>query len=120
MVTSAKGDTLISMGKSSAFLLLAPETTPRAASVQGFFASSGHEKGKQGALTVVGLSIVSSTGGQRAIEVRDSRRRSRQDDIAGKEVKSEDKARWIESDVAHVLARGVIVDNPFSQLLQLV
>ncbi|GFO23762.1 hypothetical protein PoB_005026700 [Plakobranchus ocellatus] len=36
--------TLVSVGRSSAFLLLATESAPRAASVQGFFASSGHEK----------------------------------------------------------------------------
>ncbi|GFN93816.1 hypothetical protein PoB_002032200 [Plakobranchus ocellatus] len=36
-----KGDTLIKVGRSSAFLLLATEAAPRAASVQGFFATSG-------------------------------------------------------------------------------
>ncbi|GFN94350.1 hypothetical protein PoB_002085600 [Plakobranchus ocellatus] len=50
--------------------------------------------GKQGAHTVgVGLSIIPSTGGLRWIEVEDSRRRSRRDDSAGKEVVIEDKAR---------------------------
>ncbi|GFN82815.1 hypothetical protein PoB_000932100 [Plakobranchus ocellatus] len=42
---SAMGDTLIKAGRSSAFLLLATETAPRAASVQGFFASSGCGEG---------------------------------------------------------------------------
>ncbi|GFN92552.1 hypothetical protein PoB_001905800 [Plakobranchus ocellatus] len=41
----AKGDTLISVGRSSAFLLLATETAPQAASVQGFFAMSGSGEG---------------------------------------------------------------------------
>ncbi|GFN74634.1 hypothetical protein PoB_000114000 [Plakobranchus ocellatus] len=37
---------VISIGGSSAFLLLATEAAPRAASVQGFFASSGHGDGQ--------------------------------------------------------------------------
>ncbi|GFO43822.1 hypothetical protein PoB_007032700 [Plakobranchus ocellatus] len=41
----AKGDMLIKVGRSSAFLLLAMETAPRAASVQGFFATSGCGEG---------------------------------------------------------------------------
>ncbi|GFN87450.1 hypothetical protein PoB_001395600 [Plakobranchus ocellatus] len=44
----AKGDTLIKVGGSSAFFLLAVETAPRAASVQGFFATSGCGKGSDG------------------------------------------------------------------------
>ncbi|GFN74633.1 hypothetical protein PoB_000113900 [Plakobranchus ocellatus] len=40
----------------------------------------------------VGLSILFSTGGYRRVE-GDSRRRSRQDDSAGKEVDGEDKAK---------------------------
>ncbi|GFN91177.1 hypothetical protein PoB_001768300 [Plakobranchus ocellatus] len=44
----AKGDTLISVGRSSAFLLLATETAPRAASMQGFLAMSGCGEGSEG------------------------------------------------------------------------
>ncbi|GFN94475.1 hypothetical protein PoB_002098100 [Plakobranchus ocellatus] len=44
----AKGDTLIKVGRSSAFLLLATEAAPRAASVQGFFATSGFGEGSEG------------------------------------------------------------------------
>ncbi|GFO15007.1 hypothetical protein PoB_004151200 [Plakobranchus ocellatus] len=44
----AKGDTLIKVGRSSAFLLLATEAAPRAASVQGFFATSGCGEGSEG------------------------------------------------------------------------
>ncbi|GFO17783.1 hypothetical protein PoB_004428800 [Plakobranchus ocellatus] len=40
-----KGDTLIKVGRSSAFLLLATEAAPRAAFVQGFFATSGCGEG---------------------------------------------------------------------------
>ncbi|GFO24190.1 hypothetical protein PoB_005069500 [Plakobranchus ocellatus] len=39
---------LIKEGKSSAFLLLATEAAPRAASVQGFFATSGCGEGSEG------------------------------------------------------------------------
>ncbi|GFO25198.1 hypothetical protein PoB_005170300 [Plakobranchus ocellatus] len=46
----AKGDTLIKVGRSSAFLLLATEAAPRAASVQGFFAKSGCGEGSEGFL----------------------------------------------------------------------
>ncbi|GFN96530.1 hypothetical protein PoB_002303600 [Plakobranchus ocellatus] len=42
-----------------------------------------------------GLSTISSTGGLRWIEVVDSRRRSRQDDSAGKEVGGEDKDKMM-------------------------
>ncbi|GFO25486.1 hypothetical protein PoB_005199100 [Plakobranchus ocellatus] len=41
----AKGDMPIKVGRSSAFFLLAIETAPRAASVKGFFASSGLREG---------------------------------------------------------------------------
>ncbi|GFO23032.1 hypothetical protein PoB_004953700 [Plakobranchus ocellatus] len=44
----AKGDTLIKVRRSSAFLLLATETALRAASVQGFFATSGSGEGSEG------------------------------------------------------------------------
>ncbi|GFN81056.1 hypothetical protein PoB_000756200 [Plakobranchus ocellatus] len=40
-----QGDTLIRAGRSSAFLLLATEAAPRAASVQGFFATPGSGEG---------------------------------------------------------------------------
>ncbi|GFO37225.1 histone-lysine N-methyltransferase SETMAR [Plakobranchus ocellatus] len=76
-----KGDTLIKVGRSSAFLLLATEAAPRAASVQGFFATSG--------LRWVD-SIPDSTWEEK--EVDDSRR-SRRDDSAGKEVGIEDKSQ---------------------------
>ncbi|GFO13723.1 hypothetical protein PoB_004022800 [Plakobranchus ocellatus] len=39
---------LIKEGRSSAFLLLATEAAPRAASVQGFFATSGCGEGSEG------------------------------------------------------------------------
>ncbi|GFO15004.1 hypothetical protein PoB_004150900 [Plakobranchus ocellatus] len=42
-----KGDTLIRVGMSSAFLLLATEAAPRAASVQDFFAKSGCGEGSE-------------------------------------------------------------------------
>ncbi|GFO25210.1 hypothetical protein PoB_005171500 [Plakobranchus ocellatus] len=76
--------------------------------------------GKQGAHTVgVGLSIIPSTGGLRWIEVVDSRRRSKRDDGAGKEVRIEDKARWRERDVVHVPERGSSWATPcFSRLLR--
>ncbi|GFN92580.1 hypothetical protein PoB_001908600 [Plakobranchus ocellatus] len=45
---SAKGDTLIKVGRSSAFLLLATEAAPQTASVQGFFATSGCGEGSEG------------------------------------------------------------------------
>ncbi|GFO37926.1 hypothetical protein PoB_006443100 [Plakobranchus ocellatus] len=44
----AKGDMLIKEGRSSAFLLLATEAAPRAAFVQGFFATSGCGEGSEG------------------------------------------------------------------------
>ncbi|GFN81048.1 hypothetical protein PoB_000755400 [Plakobranchus ocellatus] len=44
----AKGDTLIKVGRSSTFLLLATEAAPRAASVQGFFATSSCGEGSEG------------------------------------------------------------------------
>ncbi|GFO13323.1 hypothetical protein PoB_003982800 [Plakobranchus ocellatus] len=43
-----KEDTFIKDGRSSAFFLLATETAPRAAYVQGFFATSGCGKGSEG------------------------------------------------------------------------
>ncbi|GFO50012.1 protein lmbr1l [Plakobranchus ocellatus] len=43
-----KGDMFIKEGRSSAFLLLATEAAPRAASVQGFFATSGSGEGSEG------------------------------------------------------------------------
>ncbi|GFN99157.1 hypothetical protein PoB_002566300 [Plakobranchus ocellatus] len=49
----AKGDTLIRVGKSSAFLLLATEAAPRATSVQGFFATSGCGEGSEGFLFLI-------------------------------------------------------------------
>ncbi|GFN91187.1 hypothetical protein PoB_001769300 [Plakobranchus ocellatus] len=75
----AKGDTLISVGRSSAFLLLATEAAPRAASVQGFFATSGCGEGSE-----------DSTWEEKGVE--DSRR-SRRDDSAGKKVGIEDKSQ---------------------------
>ncbi|GFO13722.1 hypothetical protein PoB_004022700 [Plakobranchus ocellatus] len=109
----AKGDTLIRVGRSSAFLLLATEAAPRAVSVQGFFATSGcgihpsPHTGRTSRQTVgVGLSIIPNTGGLRWIELEDSMRRSGRDYSAGKEVRIEDKARWRERDVAHVPERG--------------
>ncbi|GFN87444.1 hypothetical protein PoB_001395000 [Plakobranchus ocellatus] len=76
--------------------------------------------GKQGPHTVgVGLSIVPCTRGLRWIEVEDSMRRSGRDNSAGKEVGIEDKARWRESDVAHVPERGSSLATPcFSCLLR--
>ncbi|GFO31440.1 hypothetical protein PoB_005794500 [Plakobranchus ocellatus] len=76
--------------------------------------------GKQGAHTVgVGLSIILSTGGLRWNEVEDSMRRSGRDDSAAKEVGIEDKARWRESDVAHVPERGSSWVTPcFSRFLR--
>ncbi|GFO05143.1 hypothetical protein PoB_003164800 [Plakobranchus ocellatus] len=44
----AKGDMLIKKGRSSAFLLLATEAAPRAASVQGFFCQVGLWGGVRG------------------------------------------------------------------------
>ncbi|GFO48537.1 hypothetical protein PoB_007504200 [Plakobranchus ocellatus] len=44
----AKGDMLIKVGRSPAFLLLATEAAPRAASVQDFFATSGCGEGSEG------------------------------------------------------------------------
>ncbi|GFO49312.1 hypothetical protein PoB_007581700 [Plakobranchus ocellatus] len=41
----ANGDMLISVGRSSAFLLLATEAAPQAATMQGFFATSGCDEG---------------------------------------------------------------------------
>ncbi|GFO36307.1 hypothetical protein PoB_006281200 [Plakobranchus ocellatus] len=75
---------------------------------------------KQGAHTVgVGLSIILSTRGLRWIEVENSMRRSRRDDSAGKEVGIKHKARWRESDVAHVPERGSSGATPcFSRLLR--
>ncbi|GFO46806.1 hypothetical protein PoB_007331100 [Plakobranchus ocellatus] len=80
------------MKNGSAFLLMATEAAPRAASVEGFFATSGcgegserstpppirvAPNGKQGAHTVwVALSIIPSTGGLWWIEIEDSMRRS--------------------------------------------
>ncbi|GFO47040.1 hypothetical protein PoB_007354500 [Plakobranchus ocellatus] len=147
----AKGDTLIKVGRSSAFLLLATEAAPRAASVQGFFATSGCGEGSEvfffgfiggfkysapgpptrhgaqpgghvarhssavsglpwsytpsrGCGTSTGidpspihrkmtsrLGSVDSTWEER--EVEDSRRRSRRDDSAGKQVGIEDKSQ---------------------------
>ncbi|GFO13176.1 hypothetical protein PoB_003968100 [Plakobranchus ocellatus] len=43
----AKGDMLIKEGRSSAFFLLATEAAPRAASVQGFFGTSGCGRGQR-------------------------------------------------------------------------
>ncbi|GFN81307.1 hypothetical protein PoB_000781300 [Plakobranchus ocellatus] len=72
--------------------------------------------GKQGAHTV-GLSIISGTSGLRWIEVVDSRRRSKQDNSTGKEVRREDKARWRESYVAHIPERASSWATPcFSRL----
>ncbi|GFO32970.1 hypothetical protein PoB_005947500 [Plakobranchus ocellatus] len=42
----AKGDTLIKVGRSSAFLLLATETAPQAVFVQGFFARRDMGRGQ--------------------------------------------------------------------------
>ncbi|GFO47380.1 hypothetical protein PoB_007388500 [Plakobranchus ocellatus] len=63
--------------------------------------------GKQGAHVVgLGLSIMSSNRGLQWIELGDCRRRSRQDNCAGKEVGREDKSMSRETDVSYVPTKG--------------
>ncbi|GFO05875.1 hypothetical protein PoB_003238000 [Plakobranchus ocellatus] len=90
----AKGDTLIKVGTSPAFLLLATEAAPQAASVQGFFATSGCGEGSE-----------DSTWEEK--EVEDSRRRSRRDDSSGKQVGIEDKSQ-VEKEMSPCPEREVV------------
>ncbi|GFN80994.1 hypothetical protein PoB_000750000 [Plakobranchus ocellatus] len=83
----AKGDTLIRVGRSSAFLLLATEAAPRA--------EEGHVARHSSAVSGLPWSYTPSRGYStwEEKEVEGSRKRSRRDDSAEKEVGIEDKSQ---------------------------